>query len=452
MMLTSTRSPVMSLPAEVLLIIFEAASRQSSPRSTYDLDTEVTADTERGDISPDAVQLAFVCRAWMDVIALKPVFWKSLKIAIDGPTFVPSVIKTFFTASRDQLIDLSIAPLDKDSYTLTQAQEQERMDFIMEHVTPHLGRFAKLCIFAFCRSTILHTARFLDGANLTHLSTLHLVSKKTDEHGCLLIPRLTLAALSKLHIDAESFVDLILENDTSWGDDSTLLDLHLTRFSPNSSVGGELEVLSLVEALGQLSEIRDLSLIIEDVKFSYHGDETTNVTVKDVQRLELHSLDGSFVPLICDSIRSPVLEHVHISRCTISPEWRLHSRMRMPGQTLRLTGVESSTSLLCLIQDFQGRKLVVEDCPGFDDWVLGAMAFSLEGHFACPSLTRLEITGTTFSADALRRMCLMRQADAPIEELHVSGGPTIHRDWRMWFEMYIMEFSWKPKMDDAERW
>ncbi|EIW82607.1 hypothetical protein CONPUDRAFT_151680 [Coniophora puteana RWD-64-598 SS2] len=438
-----SHSPIMSLPTEVLLMILDSARQQYLHRRIIGI--------KRTAIRNSAVQLAFVCRTWMNVLALKSVFWQTLSIQIDGPTFVPSVIKTFFTASRNQLVDVSIAPLDKDVCTLTAAQEQERVSFIVGQLARHLGRLIKLSVVTFYRSTLVESSHFLDRSDIPRLSTLHLVSQNTDVTTPLLISELKWPDLSELHTDAASFIDIFREGHASWLYD---IDLRLTKFKPVDRKEG-IDPLKFLDNLCELSQNKKLSLCIEDTDFDFDFDFDfdassialpSHITLMNLERLRLHNLKEPFVSLICSIVRSPDLEKIEISRCEIAPQSRPpHPRMRMPGLELHLTDISSSVLLLRMIQDFEGWKLYIEDCPGFNDWVLGAMAFSCRGEqqFACQSIASLEIKGCTFSPGALKHMCEMRLGVGAIEELDISDAVLpLEEHLGKWFEENVESFSW----------
>ncbi|EIW87299.1 hypothetical protein CONPUDRAFT_149328 [Coniophora puteana RWD-64-598 SS2] len=264
---------------------------------------------------------------------------------------------------------------------------------------------------------------------MPRLSTLHLVSQNTDVTAPLSISELTCPALSELHTDAASFIDIFRERRAYWLYD---LDLRLTKFKPADPKEG-IDPVELLDYLCELSQNKKLWLDIEDVDFDFDTSPTalpSHVILMNLEGFGLHDLKESFVSLICGIVHSPDLEQIEISRC----------------------GISSSVLLLRMMQGFEGWKVYIEDCPGFNDWVLGAMAFSCKGEqqIACPSIASLEIKGCTFSHDALKYMCEMRLGVGAIEELDVSNAVfPLEEHLGKWFEENVESFSWELREIDG---
>ncbi|EIW76384.1 hypothetical protein CONPUDRAFT_158411 [Coniophora puteana RWD-64-598 SS2] len=417
----------MSLPAEVLLMIFYWTHQGGWP----------------GSEAYTAYKLAFVCRTWLEVAAMmKAEYWGFLRVITDEPTFLPSVIRRFFSIPRgeDDLIKLVIGPQHKDSPSLTPSQEQARLNLVMECMKPHLGRVSDLQMDTFYRSTIVTVSHFMDGADMDHLNRLWLVSQVTDDTSPLQISSLKCPYIESLDIDAQSFVNLMdPTHNVSFTEDDQDAEIRLTRYRPPTSTGA-ISPSRLVEALVALDKHNIISLTIEDVELSqerYGGGSR----LVNLDSLTLRKIDGSFVPMICQALDSRELSFVEINSSEITSHYQL------PAVDLYLTGVQSSTSLLYGIQDWKGIKLFVKDCPGFDDWVLGAMAFfgMKDNGPACGIMNQLVIYGCSFSAPALQRMCEMRYGKYGIDHLEVRDGPEIDDDLRRWFTEHTLAFEWQAR-------
>ncbi|EIW83851.1 hypothetical protein CONPUDRAFT_163128 [Coniophora puteana RWD-64-598 SS2] len=299
-----SRFLVMDLPPEVLLMVFNYASQ---PREIEEGELENEASEAmvyhaQHVAETTASTLPFVCRRWLDVAAMEPAYWKNLDINIDGPSFIPTVIETFFIASRDSPIAVTIAPPLGSLCSLTASQEHARWQFIMNHMSPHLGRLTRLCITTYYRSTTVLISRFLDGATLC-LDELKLTSRRTDDTSPLQITSLNLASsrLNELYVDAGSFVDLMDAN-IQWPSDEPS-ELNLKRYRPTSPALA-LSPARLMAALQKFEQGRSwYQLAIDDVQFDPHDPPPDDIALREVSHIELVDLDGPFMPMICEAAR-----------------------------------------------------------------------------------------------------------------------------------------------------
>ncbi|EIW76313.1 hypothetical protein CONPUDRAFT_168878 [Coniophora puteana RWD-64-598 SS2] len=426
--------PIMSLPTEILLRIIELAS-QWSTMGFFNGWPEYVEYT-----GPSADKLAFVCRRWLDVLAMKPVFWKSLHVALDGATFVPNIIETFFAASGDNQLEITITSGDSASCILTPSQECERLDFVMKHMAPHFGRMSEISIEVFYRSTIVHISSYFNNRTMSHLSDLNLVSYDTNDVSPLRISTLETPSLSQLKTDAGSFMNL-MNGGIAWQAGRRLSGLCVTKYRPAShlAVINSRRFLEGLKAMAKLmAGVPDVWIEVEDVALD--GEDITTFTMERLEGLRLSDIRGNVASAICNSITSSTVAYAWITRCEPI------SRCTVPGFELEVKGISSSLSLLRLLQDWQGWELAITNCGGFDDWVLGALAVSsMRNGRTCPQLRTLKIIGGTFSVAALQRMCEMRLDDEEgrIQRLMVEGGPELKEDLRKWFEDNTEHFSWR---------
>ncbi|EIW83850.1 hypothetical protein CONPUDRAFT_80395 [Coniophora puteana RWD-64-598 SS2] len=394
--------------------------------------------------------LAMVCRRWLDVLAMRPEYWEQLKINIDGPTFIPAAIETFFVASRDNPIEVTVYPREFEPCTLTAAQERDRWALIMRHMAPHLGRLSRLSVTTYFRSTIVFISQFLDGATLT-LEELELKSRQTDDTSPLQISTLRMADIESLHTDAESFVNLM--GAIEWLSGSgTLGKIGITGYRPESPLPAASPA-RLIAALDKLNglDVRMYILSITNVKFDPNDLPSDTPSLRSVALLTLEELEGPFVPIICDATRSSVhLEDIHVEKCetpTYSP---------LPPGNLNISGIPSGPSLLHLLQGFEGTDIILYDCQGFDDWFLGVLSVrnQTDGRFqACPNLQNMELRDYHFSASALRRMCEARydNTQTRIKSLSVYG-PKLDDESNAWLESHVEDFSWEEReLSELER-
>ncbi|EIW76306.1 hypothetical protein CONPUDRAFT_168872 [Coniophora puteana RWD-64-598 SS2] len=451
--------PIMLLPAEILLMIFYWASRRRVKHSRFALMTTRENEEARNSwyTAATSQQLAFVCGRWRDVLAMREVYWKSLNITIDGETFISSIIKTFFAASRDNTIRVTVAPRDLTSRSLTPDEEQERLVLIMKHMAPHLGRLFRLNIHTFYRSTVVNISRFFNAAVMSKLSELRLVSQDTDDTAHLNCSALQFPRIRSLHTDARSFVDLMKagvatsELLTS-SDDYDFFNFSITKFRPKEASSAPTAT-ELFEALRLVDAQRHLNLEIHDIALACEDYVPQRPLLANLYSLEVYDLEGPAFSAICNSLDSHDVDGASVVRCEAE-----RCGFIFCGE-LHVAGVRSSCSLLRMVQDWEGIKLIIEDCEGFDDWFLGSLAFCSERHsqrFACPELACLEITGCTFSASALQRMCEMRLqfwrtggADEDefdhLTSVGVSDGPKLDEGLRHWFEENLETFTWEEK-------
>jgi len=434
----SLSSPVMQLPTETLLDVFFWASRIRY----YVVDS---VEEENKFTAPIAQSLVSVCRRWLEVLAMNPLYWENFKIIIDSPTFSVDIITTFLSmvASLDK-IEIVVALSSANSRTLVASQEGERLSAVVQLLPPYFERLLSLSINSAYRSSIVHASRFLDGAVLPKLAYLVLVSQETDDTSSLEMSSFECPSISLLAIDAKSFVDLS-NCVISWPTVPDRFDLRITKYRPDTPFLA-LDARSVVDALKALDDVNPFDLDIDNVEVDADDDDDDYQTYPHIEQLMwlgLNALQGSLVSSLCNAIRSPYLDTVDVEGCEPS------SRSPMPGQELHLTGIRSSCTILRMIQDWEGCALIVKDCPGFDDWLLGALAYCNkdEDGLACPYMSRIEILGgcTAFSASAFQRMCEMRHDVARIGDVDIKDAPVLDGGLRTWFEEHMDSFFWAER-------
>ncbi|EIW83838.1 hypothetical protein CONPUDRAFT_150891 [Coniophora puteana RWD-64-598 SS2] len=445
MSIPNSRSPIVDLPPEVLLMIFKHASQ---PRTFEKSELEADARGEAVAIvhasceaENTAHALPFVCRRWHNVAAMESTYWKHLDINIDGSSFIPAIVETFFVASRNSPISVTIVPPLGKSCSLTASQEHSRWQFIMANMSLHLGRLTSLCIETYYRSTSVIISRFLDGATLS-LEDFRLTSHETDDTSPLQICSLNLTSsrLYELHIDAGSFVSL-MESNIQWPSEGST-DLNLKRYHPISAslALSPAHLMAALQKFGQGRSCRQVA--IDEVQFGPDDSPPNGISLPEVSYIELVDIHGPFIPLICNAIRqSSQMESMIVRGCSTP------SRSPLLGYELLIRDIDSSVSLLRMVQGSEVAYLDISECDGFDDWFLGALSLrgEADNSVTCPNLSRLEVSDCTFSASALQRMCEMRHEDAPIKYIKVRLGSKLDDDSRSWFESHIEVFDWEER-------
>ncbi|EIW87293.1 hypothetical protein CONPUDRAFT_161865 [Coniophora puteana RWD-64-598 SS2] len=376
---------------------------------------------------------------------MKPFFWEDLAVTIDGDTFEPYVIETFFKASRGQRLHVIISPSDPQLCALTKEQEHERLMVIMKLLAPRFRRLHSLSVETVYRSTIVAISRFFDNVKMPQLTHLRLVPRIADDDSSLDISSLECPHLYELHIDPESFLNLAEDCDFIWPSGGDEFALHITSWKPTRP-SNTVNSPRFIQALRDLGEARKESFAVEiqDVSFNHDDFYIRGAPIEYLYSLRLQGLTGFFLSILFEHIDFPGPNQIYISHCDMEGDVNTDGQRRaVDGDELHLDNIRSSTSLLRMIQDFRGFKVRINDCPGFNDWVLGAMAFVCEKQqrFACSSMTSLSIKGCTFSPDALKCMCEMRLGAGTIEDLDVSGAPPLDEHLRAWFVENVDEFS-----------
>ncbi|EIW76385.1 hypothetical protein CONPUDRAFT_158412 [Coniophora puteana RWD-64-598 SS2] len=392
----------MTLPTELLGLILFWASRQPKPLPYLSRIVGFPEEPEEY-TAPSAQQLAFVCRRWVDVLAMDPEYWKTLEIATSGSTFVPYVVEKFFSASRDNLIQFTISPCETTACSSSPRQERKRIGIVMELMRPHLGRLTRLSIKAVYRSSIVSIGQFLDGAVMTQLTDLKLLSQETD---------------------AVPFPHRIILIVTSG------------RYRPANPSDG-VSASRLIGALRTLDDKRNpIDIDVEDVEFNPEDIVLHVDRFYESYNIRLCDIAADFAPMFCAIGGS---DYTEIVRCEVALRCKIYST------DLLITEVTSSCSMLRMLQDWEGNTLTLDNCLGFDDRVIGALASGepqCRG-LACAGLQYFELRGCTkFSASALKRMCEMRLGVLPLEHLDIKDGPEIDADIFRWFEEHVQSFSW----------
>ncbi|EIW76417.1 hypothetical protein CONPUDRAFT_168960 [Coniophora puteana RWD-64-598 SS2] len=324
---TLPSASITSMPTELLYVILHLVECPSgtelvmSPFGSFELEsirTYAETLTLTGKLA-----LPHVCRRWMEVLAPDPEFWKVLAVRLDDSSpFTPAFIHLFFDASRGNLFAVEISVGNPDIAGMTAAEENSRIETILEVLRPYFPRIMSLKIRTVFRSSAIIAINGLDTRALSLLITLHLDSHIADDPAPLFIGNIEFSKLSHLQIDAKSFVHLI--NCGLYFPSDRVETVDITRYRPAN--GSFLSTLAFVKALHRYFVKPNMTLSISDVAFDpllSSKAMTWPPSCISVHGLHLRDLDGPSVSAILRHVGC-VAEtgSVTLERCELDPQHR----------------------------------------------------------------------------------------------------------------------------------
>ncbi|KAG5643734.1 hypothetical protein DXG03_009724 [Asterophora parasitica] len=385
-----------------------------------------------------------------------PHFWTRVVIFVDDPFPPPALLSSHLEWSRDKLIELTVTRRNPDAFVHDPQGERQRMKEIMGIIRPHIPRCETLSI------NVIHTSSlpriltdFPDPApDLMKLSLE--VSAPGPFRGLLdnlsIVPEFQFPLLEELRIDGWNFVDFY-RNANWWteklSESGYFFFLSVSHYRPTEGVHGEgpFEILSAYPLFQSIS-----ILALDDLAYSSPGKIAGDVVVDfiedaiELETLRLSNLSKSLVAGLL--LRSSFLaaDFLTIDHCPLDVSTLNHDGGGF-FEEVHLRNIDypdTSQALQNMLKFWDGSKLTLENCPGFDDDILDRLG---ERHnyppvvqlFASELHHLVLINCAGFSINALKRMVEARTAffeeHDPDQTMLVTmlDGPEMVPDQRKWF-------------------
>ncbi|EIW81496.1 hypothetical protein CONPUDRAFT_165620 [Coniophora puteana RWD-64-598 SS2] len=452
-----TRTSISSLAPETLLEIFKFVHEWAHEPTSGAQNYEHRKPNDHHDLRLFPYSCAYVCRRWLDVLAMDPRFWRWTVIHIDVPFVTQHVMKTFFRASRDSLIRIYIcysgAPL------MSPEHEHDRVATAMESARPHLSRCFGFNLRALYRSSTVLASRYLDGLSAPSLTKLLLTSAITDSNERFDATTLSCPNLRWLWLDAQSLVNFVLTNTGHTPPrkfpQSYLMELHATRYRPHG-ISNSLSSTSFAEAVAAAKRKSIFTFTLTDVEFandyrpssssptslSTHPAVDPDLIIRDMI-IRFTNMEGPSISRVLNYI-IPELSQSSLVSIVDGDLAGLELQVRLPPQCrLSLHNIQSSSVLRIITDQWDGSELFLYSCPGFDDDFLQILADDME---FCSNLQILAIDGRHWSTAAMIRMCEARHsAERRLERLEVEGDiPGASGEELGLLETYVDHVDWIP--------
>ncbi|EIW85744.1 hypothetical protein CONPUDRAFT_150528 [Coniophora puteana RWD-64-598 SS2] len=412
-------SPVALLAPETLLHIFQIMHHDAKPS---------------GDVFSSGFPHtpSLVCRYWLDVLALQPIFWRAIAVSLSSP-ILPSRISTYLKIIR-QKVKIDVHIIQADTTVIDGRSEHARIDAAMQALAPYLQKCTSFSIRTRYRSSAVLETSHLNNLNASHLISLSLDSSVADTTQRAHFTSFTSPNLVSVSMDAKSIVEFARAMDTKIMVADYLsvyaLPYHPEDASPN------LRPPAAANAISTLFRNRSISgtLCIRDPIFDEGDPDGCSFSV-DAIDIQLTDLRANFLRKLFSSITpkddTDSNRNVTLSRYSLDPSIEIPCR-----GVLTLDGMTDRMDVLCALRRFKGYAVEIKDCPGFDDYVLGFVAHE-------EWLTRpysVTVNNCPVSTNALRLYVASRLEIAErLSVLQVCGGPALSEEEEKWFSNSIPE-------------
>jgi hypothetical protein len=400
-----------SLPAELLLAVFRdvfasqysICSHHCSTCRRIGSNHVAWGPTQAFNTADPALfpfALAAVTPRWRAVLSTVPEYWTRPVFFLDGPNYTPlAEVLEVLWFSRNLPIEVYITrrtfPEDEDGDAVEGGEEEaERMRDVMDALKPHLPR---------CQHIFIHTLHSSSLPSLRHdfsghcpfLTQLKLESEFDDGLNTIAhvqsLPQqdFTCPAIYTLLIDGPNFREIALKDYRVWWGKAfkptkTLIIRNLTTSAgaPAVPFTQALECL----AVGVLSNLS--ALVLSNVSFDPSSISATTAPPPNyaftLNMLVLSRTPFSFLPHFFRYTFLGDLYTICIESCTFSePDVAGNPISLSPSSTptttipntfsLTLKDISQPYHLISLLRTWNGRRLKIISCPGFDDTVLEMM-------------------------------------------------------------------------------
>ncbi|EIW81099.1 hypothetical protein CONPUDRAFT_165320 [Coniophora puteana RWD-64-598 SS2] len=384
---------------------------------------------------------ANVCRLWRDLLAIEPAFWTRIIIVLDSPSTTPDLVRSYFERTRDEPIHVWITRADNKSATPSDPGENDRIKTVMRCLRPHLARCVSLSFNLLYRSSAVIAGDRLRGY-VPRLRILALNSRVTDSTAPIAHLLLDAPELHMLELDAHSFAHFAARKLAMvWlhrpRASSAQLQLRLTRYQPAAT--SSLQMSDVVRALEHMPDIELLS--IRDVAFASPAD--VDFVDREIHTLHLEELRGSAASMFFRCLASHA-SRTTVVRCDLDGEW---DSAPVEGRWLRLVGLADAAGLARAMRGWSGSRLHADECPGFTDAVVSAMAEHPAGEVEWVSIDNTNSASPPLSFDVLKSA-----VNAWTASLLPHGYLTLYVQQPgnlpdaalcRWFDDRVGDFSWK---------
>lgn len=417
-----------SLPTELLLIVFRNvfASQYSTCTSSscytcfrIGLNHVVWGPTQSFNPSDPTLfpfALAAVLPHWHEVLSTVPEYWTRPVFFLDGATADMDVAKILMYSKNLPLevyVTRRAFPPGDDiadqEHEGDARLEARRMCEVMDKLRPHLSRCQYIFIHTF-RSSSLPSLRHDFSGHCSFLTQLKLECNIDDGFNILAhdqhLPseQFTCPAIYTLLIDGPNFREIVMKGHKAWWMNAfkSVRTLRIQNLTATS--GAPVQYVPALECIS-MSALPQLStLVLSNVAF----DNTPAASVTPdglyytfaLNMLILSSMSFSFLSHFFQYSFLGDLYNVRLEACgTAQEDQSTHIYTPLPSTfSLTLQNLTHSRHVIELLRTWNGRRLNLVSCPGFDDSVLEMMQEPLDSTttlFGCPHLSVLYLSDCT---------------------------------------------------------
>ncbi|KAL0950204.1 hypothetical protein HGRIS_010196 [Hohenbuehelia grisea] len=351
-----SNSPVVDLPAELLLIIFKLVYEQFAKESS-----DVVHPHPIRDPAQFPYPIAAVCRRWASILSMVPEYWTSLVAYLDDD--YPIDIASQLAWSRGLSFELTITKRDK-SVKATPSHEAWLAHAIIATSLPHLHRCTALRLSVARSSSLPHFGQTFYG-NASLLEELVLACRLDDGVSNVVWPPvrgkgITCPKLRTLTVNASNFMQMALSI-PSWKN-TPLTSLTIANFSSTKRSGVTFPLPIFLHTIAQLPNLSCLRVV--DVDLSPLDGPRPIVTLGQLQTVYLCKISATALYDIVSSL--PTVDHLSISKCALPSSF--DSEHLPNAYHLSLDGIREITapfqSAITFIRNIVFGVLTLTNCPG----------------------------------------------------------------------------------------
>jgi hypothetical protein len=449
-------APILSLPKEVLLRIFEEVYYASCK---IPLENEPTSRLEDASLFPQCISK--VCKAWEELVRSIPLFSTRVIVFVDEP-IVLDELKRGFEDSKSLLIKVFV--VRKEYPAAPDPMEKSIARVVVKALAPHIAR-CQVVIFDLMQSSSLpHITQFSGKA--TKLRTLRMKCRIADtDEDMRLVSRQTLLSQPKpflcprlqcLDMHGHIFVEALRipqwEESIRQLSQKELTISHIRGFAAN-----EFDLRALITAISKMGHLTRLKLSNIELDITSCLSRTARAIY--VQNFDFEGLSRDFLTGFTAAydnqidVSRLVMRNCGIGKIKFFPSW-----------DLVLEDIDAEEDLIEFIKLWDGFSVHLKNCPGLDDRFLQRLAMinPCNDCFYAQTLRQLNFKipspSSSISVDALKQLVLTRMElsaspkyhpllstkPLPIHSLYVSGpgAPELSLEDKIWFQERIECFLW----------
>lgn len=448
-----------SLPTELLSIIFRNvfASQYStcSSSSCYTcfrigLNHVAWGPTQSFNPSDPTLfpfALAAVLPHWREVLSTVPEYWTRPVFFLDGATADIDVAEILMYSKNLPLevyVTRRTFPHEGDIAGQEHAGgarvEARRMCEVMDKLKPHLSRCQYIFIHTL-RSSSLPSLRHDFSSHCPFLTQLKLECNIDDGLNILVhdqhLPseQFTCPVIYTLLIDGPNFREIVMKGHKTWWINAfkSVRTLRIQNLTATS--GAPVQYVPALECIS-MSALPYLStLVLSNVAFDNAPTARVNPGVPyytfALNMLILSSMSFSFLSHFFQYSFLGDLYNIRLEACGTTQEDQTNTHIYTPLPTtfsLTLQNLSHPRHLIELLRTWNGRRLNLVSCPGFDDSVLEMMQEPLDSTttlFGCPHLSVLYLSDcTNFTPAGLINMLYARNGTCEFDaDNEVASAP-----------------------------
>jgi hypothetical protein len=444
--IAASTTSIHSLPAEVLLEIFEIAHAQSR---SQDMFAQVPQ------------RISCVCQTWRDIVSRFATFWTHIVIPVDRDPPL-AAIQTHIRQSKSHPLDIVISRSDCNFAEL-EVLEAPRLAAVMNLLGSCIGRWKSLHIAVTSATSLREAIGDIYGdANL--LVNLNLAAQFEDGDGMYYLRGtrgpFKCPALQNLAIDGRTFRDMCTVGfwTTSMPNLESISLISYSQHIYEATLYEVLKDLVLWPALDVLC-LSFFQIILEPGYLCRRSSFELNA----LNELVFEAIPFEVVVEFFRATATPSLEILQLSCYADHPSDDEIDWIDLPSvQTLRLHQFDSSFPLFLLLGAFSGTDLHISHTAKFEDNIIEDMDHEVVGEgWLCHNLVTMTLTDCQhFSSRMLRRCIEVRQQASfesfgrdvryrvvALRQLEVHRCCDISPEDRSWFEENLECFIWDDEQD-----